>query len=59
MLINQGVFSEYVTKRVITFKKLQGINPIGLSAPWSEFLEIIALYPLKNARDNNSLWVHP
>ena len=28
-----------------------GINPMGLSAPWYAYLYIIALNPVKNARD--------
>ena len=30
-------------QRVVTYNKLLGINPIGLSAPWDNSLEIIAL----------------
>ena len=28
-----------------------GINPMSLSAPWAEYLDIIALNPVKNTMD--------
>ena len=31
-----------------TYNKLRSMNPIGLSSPWAESLQIIALHPVKN-----------
>ena len=30
---------------VVNYNKLQGMNPIGLSAPWDESLDIIDFHP--------------
>ena len=35
---------------VVTYNKFCGMNPMGLSAPWGDSLEIISLHPVKNAR---------
>ena len=32
---------------VLTQNKLRGMNPMGLSAPWANSPEVIALQPLK------------
>ena len=31
----------------MTYNKLRGMNPMGLSTPWDEYLDIIALHPVK------------
>ena len=36
---------------VVTYNELWGMNPMGISAPWDESIEIIDFYPVKNARD--------
>ena len=38
-------------QRVVTYNKLRGMNLIGFSDPWDDSIEIIAFYPVKNARD--------
>ena len=42
-------------QRVMTYNKFQGINPMGLSAPWTYSLEIIALHPVKEIQGINPM----
>ena len=39
---------------VVTFNQLQGMNPIGLSAPCADPLEIISLRTAKHSRDESN-----
>ena len=34
-------------QHVVTSDKLQGMNTMGISVPWDDSLDIIALYPVK------------
>ena len=36
---------------VVTYNKLLDIKPMGIIAPWAEYLEIISLDPVKKSRD--------
>ena len=38
-------------QRVVTYNKLIGMNPMVLSAPCDDSLDIIDLNPVKNVRD--------
>ena len=44
-------FGLICNQRFLTYNKLWGMNPMGLSDPWNEYLEIIELNPVKNERD--------
>ena len=36
---------------VVTYNKLQGMKPMGLSTPWFEYIEIFFVHPVKNKMD--------
>ena len=38
-------------QHVVTYNKLQGMNSMGVSAPWENSLKIIDFHPVKNTRD--------
>ena len=38
-------------QRVVNYSTLQFMNPIFFSVPWDDSIDIIALYPVKNSRD--------
>ena len=38
----------------VTYNIFQGMNPMGRIAPWADFLDIIALNPVKNARGDTN-----
>ena len=41
-------------QNVVTDNKFQGLNSMGLSAPWANSLAIISMYQVKNARDETN-----
>ena len=38
-------------QHVVTYNKFQVMKPMGLSYPWSDYLEIINFHTIKNKRD--------
>ena len=49
IIINSQWYEEkwlvnYLLKIIL---KMQGMNPMGLSAPWADFIDILSLHPVK------------
>ena len=48
-------FQLICNQRVVTSNKLRGMNPMGLSAPWDDSIDIIAFNPVKKIQGMNPM----
>ena len=49
---DKSIYDQLIcNQRVVTYKKIRGMNSMNLSSPWADSLDIIAFCPVKNARD--------